>query len=78
MAASATDGIPLGETPAMRTLRQLHELVTALDSRVPQVERVGEVAIARAAASLRAAALTRIEELEREAATVPPPVDEVS
>jgi hypothetical protein len=46
-------------------VRELHELIEALDRRLPQVERVGEVAIARAAADLRSAALKRIEELER-------------
>ncbi len=59
------DGIARGETARARTIRQLHELVTALDRRVPQVARDGEVAIARAAASLRAEALSRIEQLER-------------
>jgi hypothetical protein len=53
------------ETVATRTIRELHELVEALDRRVPQVERVGEAAIARAATALRAAAMRRIEELER-------------
>jgi hypothetical protein len=50
-----------------RSVRELHELIEALDRRVPQVERVGELAIAQAAAALRADALKRIEELERDA-----------
>ena len=50
-------------------IRHLHELIAALDRRVPQVERSGEAAIARAAAGLRADALKRIANLEREAAT---------
>ena len=58
-------------TRATRTIRNLHELIDALDRRVPQVERSGEAAIARAAAALRADALKRIADLEREAATDP-------
>jgi hypothetical protein len=52
-----------------RTIRDLYELVDALDRRVPQVERSGEASIARAAAALRAEAIARIADLEREAAT---------
>ena len=52
------------ETPRGRTIRELRELVAALDRRVPQVHRVGEIGIARAAAALKEAALRRIEELE--------------
>jgi hypothetical protein len=55
------------ETSRARAIRELHELIAALDRRVPQVERVGEVAIARTGAALRAAALRRIGVLEREA-----------
>jgi len=47
-----------------QTLRELYELVVALDRRVPHVERVGELAIASAAAALRAEALNRIAEIE--------------
>jgi hypothetical protein len=50
------------------TIRELRELIVALDRRVPRVERVGEVEIARAATGLRIEALRRIEELEREMA----------
>jgi len=48
--------------------RELLELIAALDRRVPHVERAGEASIARDAAALKARALKRIEELEREAA----------
>jgi hypothetical protein len=61
-----------------RTIRELYELIAALDRRVPQVERVGEISIARAASSLKCEALKRIEELEREApasSSLPAPVD---
>lgn len=47
-------------------VRELLELIAALDRRVPQVQRAGEVSIAREAAALKARALRRIEELERE------------
>jgi len=49
-----------------KAVRKLLELIAALDRRVPQVARVGEAAIARDAAALKARALKRIEELERE------------
>jgi hypothetical protein len=47
-----------------RVLATLVELIDALDRRVPQVERVGEVGIALEAAALRQAAMTRIEQLK--------------
>jgi len=47
-------------------VRELQELIAALDRRVPQVQRAGEASIAREAAALKARALKRIEELERE------------
>jgi len=47
-----------------QTVSDLHELVAALDRRVPQIERAGEVSIARAAAALKVEALQRIQELE--------------
>jgi hypothetical protein len=49
-------------------VRELNELIAALDRRVPRVERIGEVALARAAAALRTEARRRIEEIERDAA----------
>ena len=45
-------------------VKHLHELIEALDRRVPHVERAGERAIARDAALLKAKALTRLAELE--------------
>jgi hypothetical protein len=59
-----TEPIPAGETQATRTARELRELIEALDRRVPQVRRMGEVSIARAAALLRATAARRLEEIE--------------
>jgi hypothetical protein len=52
------------DTTRRRTVRELRELIAALDRRVPQVERAGEVSIARAAAELKAEALQRIRDLE--------------
>ena len=47
-------------------LRELQELVEALDRRVPRVEQAGEEKIARDAAALRASALKRLQELKHE------------
>jgi hypothetical protein len=58
------------EPRTVTIIRELRELIVALDRRVPRVERVGEVEIARAATGLRIEALRRIEELEREMAAV--------
>jgi hypothetical protein len=44
-------------------LRQLLELIAALDARVPQLERTGETRIAHDAKALRAKAVQRIAEL---------------
>jgi hypothetical protein len=47
-----------------RQIRHLRELIAALDSRVPQIERAGEVEIARDAAILKDKALKCLAELE--------------
>jgi hypothetical protein len=54
-------------TSQARTIRNLRELISALDRRVPQVERAGEALIANDAAALKAKALRRIGELENQA-----------
>jgi hypothetical protein len=54
-----------------RAVRELLELIAALDRRMPQVERAGEAAIANDAAALKARALKRIEELEASQSSVP-------
>jgi hypothetical protein len=51
-------------------IRELVELVAALDRRAPHVERAGEIEIARDAAALKARAVKRIAELEDESASV--------
>ena len=61
-----SDDAAAEEPQGVKIIRELRELIVALDRRVPQVQRVGEVAIARAATGLRIEALRRIEELERE------------
>jgi hypothetical protein len=44
----------------------LRELIAALDRRVPHVERIGEVEIARVSAALKKTAVQRLAELEAE------------
>ena len=58
-----SDRTPNTGADRAQVIRELIELIAALDRRVPQVERAGEIAIARTAAALRDAALKRIEEL---------------
>ena len=53
-----------------RLVRELLELIAAIDRRVPHVERAGEIEIARDAEALKARALKRIAELERRRAAV--------
>jgi hypothetical protein len=65
------DDVASGEPKRVTTIRELRELIVALDRRLPQVHRVGELEIARAATALRIEALRRIEELEREVAAAP-------
>ena len=52
-------------TETSQIIATLHELIEAIDSRVPHVERAGEAKIARDAAALRQQAVARIEELTR-------------
>jgi len=54
----------MAQSDRTRKLGHLHELITALDRRVPHVERIGEIEIAREARALREKALQRIAELE--------------
>jgi hypothetical protein len=48
-----------------RLISRLHELIDALDRRVPHLERDGETTIARDAAALKEKALERIAELTK-------------
>ena len=53
-------------------VRELEELIAALDRRVPRVQLAGEAAIAREAAALRARAQARLDEIAAgQVATVP-------
>jgi hypothetical protein len=49
-------------------IRELRELIAALDRRVSRVERAGEAAIARDAAALREKAIRRLAEIAPDAA----------
>jgi hypothetical protein len=47
----------------IKLVRELEELIEALDRRVPRVELAGEAEIARDAAALRAKAAARLAEI---------------
>jgi hypothetical protein len=55
------------------SIRELLELIAALDRRVPHIQRAGEASIARDAAALKARALKRLEELEGEPSSAASP-----
>ncbi len=48
-----------------RLIEQLRELIAALDSRVPHLEREGEIRIADEAAALRQKAIDRLAQLQK-------------
>jgi len=52
------------ESDRTRKQGHWHELIVALDRRMPQVERIGETQIAREGRALREKAVQRIAELE--------------
>ncbi len=64
-AVAAVSGDSDKQSARSQTIRALRELIEALERRAPQVGRVGEVAIAQAAAVLKNTALQRLAELER-------------
>jgi hypothetical protein len=53
------------DATGQQIITDLRELITALDRRVPRLERAGEAGIARDAAALKHEALARIATLER-------------
>jgi hypothetical protein len=53
------------EVAAGLLARHLRELIAALDRRVPQIEREGEIRIAREAAELKDLAVARLAELSQ-------------
>jgi hypothetical protein len=57
---------PKRGTEPQDVIRRLRELIQALDSRVPHLEREGELGIADEAGALRAKAVERIARLENE------------
>ena len=54
-------------------IQTLHELISALDRRLPQVERSGEAAMAQDAANLKAKALEQIADLEQKSSSAESP-----
>ena len=54
----------IAQSDRTRKLRHLHELIAALDRRVPRLERIGEIDIAREGRAVREKTLQRIAELE--------------
>jgi hypothetical protein len=60
-----TEGQITTEIGHERLIEQLRELVAALDSRVPHLEREGEIRIADEAAALRQKAIDRLAQLQK-------------
>jgi hypothetical protein len=52
------------EQDRIRLIHRLEELIASLDSRVPHLEREGEIQIAREAAALRDKAMRRLAQLQ--------------
>jgi len=64
MSADQPPSSPARDADRQQTLADLHELVDALDRRVPHPDRAGERAIATASAELKKGAEERIAQLE--------------
>jgi hypothetical protein len=64
MSADQQPDPPASDADRPRMIADLHELVDALDRRVPRPDRAGETAIARDSARLKKAAEDRIAQLE--------------
>ena len=64
MSANHPPDQPASDADRPRMIADLHELVDALDRRVPHPDRAGETAIARDSAGLKKAAEDRIAQLE--------------
>ena len=60
-----SDGRPDSDADKKMLIARLLELIDALDSRVPHLEREGEIDIASEATALRAKAMERIAQLQR-------------
>jgi hypothetical protein len=61
--ARAAGTTAIMEMSRLDLVRELEELIIALDRRVARVEQAGEAAIARDAAALRAKAVARLHQL---------------
>ena len=66
MVAAVSARSPVGVAAQATIVRELGELIKAIDRRLPHIERSGEAEIERTARKLRSDALTRIAEIERE------------
>jgi hypothetical protein len=64
MSAEQPPESPASAANRPKMIADLHELVEALDRRVPHPDRAGETAIARDSAGLKKAAENRIAQLE--------------
>ena len=64
MSADQPPDPPASDADRPQMIADLHELVDALDRRVPRPDRAGETAIARDSARLKKAAEDRIAQLE--------------
>jgi hypothetical protein len=64
-ASAVVDDKQGADSTRHQVIDDLRELITALDRRVPRLERAGEAGIARDATALRHEALARIATLER-------------
>ena len=62
---SSIENSPASPAPPGGLILALREVIEALDRRVPQIERAGEICIARDALILRRQAANRIEDLQR-------------
>lgn len=54
------------ETERKRVIEALHELIEALDRRIPDMTRAGEIEIQEQAAELKQRAVRRLQELTRD------------
>jgi hypothetical protein len=59
-----TTDTPESDADGTRLIHRLEELIASLDSRVPHLEREGEIQIARDTAALRDKTLRRLEQLK--------------
>jgi hypothetical protein len=73
--ATRTSAFSESQVSHTSDIHYVHELIAALDRRLPQPERPDAMRIARQSAALRARAVRRLAELERELAFEPSSLD---